>query len=116
MDTPEVPPKLPEFINLKRKYLKIIDNIFSELSLDALIYPQMLEELPSLHSGNAIRETTVGELNIAGLPAVTVPAGYYKSGAPFELIIFGKLWADKQLINLAFSYEQNTMHRQSIFA
>ena len=116
LDTPEVPPKLPEFINLKRKYLKIVDNIFSELSLDALIYPQMLEELPSLHSGNAIRETTVGELNIAGLPAVTVPAGYYKSGAPFELIIFGKLWADKQLINLAFSYEQNTMHRQSIFA
>ena len=34
----------------------------------------------------------MGELNIAGLPAVTTPAGYYVSGAPFEIIFLGKLW------------------------
>ena len=76
----------------------------------------MIEELPGLHSGDAIKETTVGELNIAGLPAVTVPAGYYESGAPFELIFFGKNWTEKNLIDMAYAYEQNTGHRKSIFS
>ena len=112
---PTLPPDMSDFINLKRQYIEIIEKVFSELELDALVYPQMIEELPGLYSGDAIKETTVGELNIAGLPAVTVPAGYYQSGAPFELIFFGKNWTEKHLIDIAFSYEQNTRHRGSIF-
>jgi Asp-tRNA(Asn)/Glu-tRNA(Gln) amidotransferase A subunit family amidase len=71
----------------------------------------MREELPGLHSGETIQETTVGELNIAGLPAVTTPAGYYASGAPFEIIFLGKLWSERELIEQAFAYEQATLHR-----
>ena len=44
----------------------------------------MREQLPPLHGGGTIQETTVGEINIAGLPGVTVPAGFYASGAPFN--------------------------------
>ena len=113
--SPTQPPSLNEFISLKRKYLKIIEEVISNFKLDAMVYPQATQELPELFSGEPIRETTVGEINIAGVPGVTVPAGYYGSGAPFELIFIGSKWSEKNLINLAYSYEQNTLHRQSIF-
>ena len=55
---------------------------------------------------------TVGELNIAGLPAVTVPAGYYASGAPFGLLFVGPLWSEAVLLALAHDYENATRHRK----
>ncbi|SFI72909.1 amidase [Celeribacter neptunius] len=110
--SPATPPAMPEFTALKRRYLQLIDQVFAEHDLDALVYPQMLQELPGLHSGDAILETTVGELNIAGLPGITVPAGYYASGAPFELIFLGKQWGEPDLIQSAYAYEQGTAHRK----
>lgn len=110
--SPTTPPALPEFTALKRKYLLMIDEVFARHQLDGLVYPQMLLELPGLHSGDAILETTVGELNIAGIPGVTVPAGYYASGAPFELIFLGKQWSEPTLIQCAYAYEQGTLHRK----
>ncbi len=110
---PEVPPALPEFVELKRRYLELIDQVFAQHDLDGLVYPQAIQELPGLHSGEAIKETTVGELNIAGLPAITVPAGYYASGAPFGLIFVGQQWSEAALITMAFAYEQATHHRET---
>ncbi|KEO50976.1 amidase [Thioclava pacifica] len=110
--SPATPPALPAFTALKRAYLLLMDEVFARHRLDALVYPQMLCELPGLHSGDAILETTVGELNIAGIPGVTVPAGYYASGAPFELIFLGKQWSEQLLIQCAYAYEQGTLHRK----
>ena len=106
MKDPTRPPALPQFIKLKAAYLTIFNAVFEAQKLDALVFPQMRQELPGLHSGDVIEETTVGELNIAGLPAVTIPAGHYASGAPFELIFLGKHWSEKSLIAQAFAYEQ----------
>lgn len=109
---PETPPALPAFTELKRRYLELLDQVFARHDLAALVYPQMLNELPTVQSGKAIRETTVGELNIAGIPGVTVPAGYYASGAPFGLIFLGLQWSEADLLNLAHAYEQSTRHRK----
>lgn len=109
---PETPPAMPEFTELKRRYLTLLDEVFERHELDGLVYPQMLEELPGLQSGDAVRETTVGELNIAGIPGITVPAGYYASGSPFGLIFLGPQWSEADLIKLAYAYEQNTNHRK----
>ncbi len=109
---PARPPALPEFIALKGRYLDLLAQVFARHELDALVYPQMLEELPELHSGKAIRETTVGELNITGIPGITVPAGYYASGAPFELIFLSQQWQEAAIIDLAYAYEQATLHRK----
>ncbi|MPQ94654.1 amidase [Thioclava sp. JE_KL1] len=110
--SPTTPPALPAFTALKRTYLLLMEEVFARHQLDALVYPQMLCELPGLHSGDAILETTVGELNIAGIPGVTVPAGYYASGAPFELIFLGQQWSEHALIQCAYAYEQGTLHRK----
>lgn len=112
MEDPTRPPALPEFIALKASYLRIIDAVFAAHQLDALVFPQMRQELPPLHGTETIQETTVGELNIAGLPGVTVPAGYYASGAPFELIFLGTLWSEAALLSQAFAYEAATWHRR----
>lgn len=112
MVDPTKAPALPHFIAAKMAYLTLFDDVFDQHELDALVFPQMREEIPGLHSGETIQETTVGELNIAGLPAITVPAGYYASGAPFEIIFLGKLWSEPSLIGHAFAYEQVTLHRK----
>ena len=112
MENPTAPPELPEFMALKATYLRLLAEVFEAHSLDGLVYPQMFEELPGLHSGKPILETTVGELNIAGIPGVTVPAGYYLSGAPFELIFLGLQWSEAELIAMAYAYEQATLHRK----
>lgn len=105
MENPTAPPEMREFIALKAKYLQLLEEVFAEHSLDGLVYPQMQMELPGLHSGQPILETTVGELNIAGTPGVTIPAGSYASGAPFELIFLGLMWSEADLIALAHAYE-----------
>ena len=111
LKSPTVPPDLSDFIALKEAYLRIVDEVFERERLDALVFPQMREELPAVKTGT-IQETTVGELNIAGLPAVTVPAGYYASGAPFGLLFVGPLWSEAVLLALAHDYEQATQHRK----
>jgi Asp-tRNA(Asn)/Glu-tRNA(Gln) amidotransferase A subunit family amidase len=110
---PTRPPDLSEFIAAKEAYLDIFTAVFAEHRLDALCFPQMRAALPTLHGGEPIPETTVSEINIAGLPGVTVPAGYYGSGAPFCLIFVGPMWSEADLLAYAFAYEQGTHHRRA---
>jgi amidase len=110
---PSKPPDLSEFIALKEAYLNIFEEVFARAQLDAAVFPQMREELPLLHSKQTIQETTVGEINIAGLPGVNVPAGYYRSGSPFSLIFVAKLWSEADLLAYAFAYERATRHRRA---
>lgn len=112
LQSPTTPPDLSDFIALKASYLRLIDEVFSKHRLDGLVFPQMREELPRSRTGT-IQETTVGEVNIAGLPAVTVPAGYYASGAPFGLLFVGRLWSEADLLAFAYSYECATQHRRA---
>lgn len=113
---PRTPPALPEFIELKRRYLELLRDVFARHNLDGLVYPQMQRELPVAKSGEAILETTVGELNIAGIPGITLPGGYYASGSPFELIFLGQQWSEASLIKMAYAYEQATHHRKPVTA
>jgi amidase len=108
---PSKPPDISEFIAIKDRYLKIFAEVFAREQLDALAFPQMCSELPLLHGKGTIEETTVGEINIAGLPGVTVPAGYYASGSPFGLMFVGPMWSEAELLSYAFAYESSTLHR-----
>ncbi|MCK2054608.1 amidase [Methylobacterium sp. 37f] len=110
---PTTPPDLSAFLTLREAYLAIFDAVLEANALDGLVFPQMRDELPPLHSGQAINETTVCEINIAGLPGVTVPAGFYASGAPFNLIFVGRMWSEADLLGYAYDYEQATHHRRA---
>ncbi len=109
---PSVPPDMSDFVAAKRASLAIFNATMDAAALDALVFPQTRDKLPELHAGEPIPETTVCEINIAGLPGVTVPAGYHPGGAPFGLIFVGRHWSERLLLELAFDYEQATRHRR----
>ena len=110
---PSRPPDMSAFVAAREAHLAIFEEVWAKHRLDALIFPQMRSALGPLHGGAAIEETTVSEINIAGLPGVTVPAGYYASGAPFGIIAIGPLWGEAELLAIAFAYEQATKHREA---
>jgi len=112
MKNPSRPPDMSNFIKLRETYLEIFNRIFDEQKLDAVVYPQMRGPLGPLHGDDYIHETVVSEVNIAGLPAVTIPAGFYSSGAPFNLVIVAKQWTEVDILALAYAYEQATNHRK----
>jgi amidase len=109
--SPSTPPDMSSFIQLRETHLDLFNSVFERQQLDALIYPQMRGPLGPLHGDDYIHETVVSEVNIAGLPAVTVPAGFYTSGAPFNLVIVAPQWSEADILALAFAYEQYTQYR-----
>jgi Asp-tRNA(Asn)/Glu-tRNA(Gln) amidotransferase A subunit family amidase len=111
LNNPTIPPKLTDFLAAREAYLAVLDTVFATHRLDALVFPQMCEELPLLNSHGTITETTVSEINIAGVPVVTLPAGAYASGAPFNLVFVGPIWSEAALLALAFDYEKSYNHR-----
>jgi Asp-tRNA(Asn)/Glu-tRNA(Gln) amidotransferase A subunit family amidase len=110
---PTQPPDMSAFMAVREQHLALFDAVWARHRLDALVFPQMREELALREADDIIHETTVSEINIAGLPGVTVPAGYYASGSPFNLIAVGPLWSEAALIGIAFAYEQATHHRKA---
>ncbi|QIE29592.1 amidase [Caballeronia sp. SBC2] len=113
LKNPSKPTDMSSFIALREAYLDIFTTVFEKHKLDALIYPQMRGPLGPLHGTETIEAMVVSEINIAGLPAVTVPAGYYASGAPFCLVIVAPQWSEADILALAYAYEQGTGHRET---
>jgi aspartyl-tRNA(Asn)/glutamyl-tRNA(Gln) amidotransferase subunit A len=109
---PAQPPDLSDFTAARETYRAIFTDVMDRHRLDALVFPQMLSESPPLHGPLTIQATTVSEINIAGLPGVVVPAGYYESDAPFCLIFVGRPWSEARLLALAHDFEQATGHRR----
>ncbi|WP_063799980.1 amidase [Bradyrhizobium valentinum] len=104
-------PDLSSFRALREKHLRIFNKVMEEKDLDALVFPQMTKPVPPLFSDESYSATTVSEINITGVPSVSVPAGIYKNGSPFSLIFIGRLWDEANLLAMAFDYEQATKHR-----
>jgi aspartyl-tRNA(Asn)/glutamyl-tRNA(Gln) amidotransferase subunit A len=102
---PDTPPPLTDFFAARAAYLSIFNEVMERFSLDALVFPQMCDPAPKRGAGIPIRETTVAELNIAGLPGVTVPAGRLETGQKFNLIFVGRMWSEALLLGLAHDFE-----------
>lgn len=109
--TPGITPDRAAFEALRVRYRAILDAVFDHHGLDALVFPQMADPLPRRGEPRAIRETTVCEINIAGLPGVVVPAGRLPSREPFALIFVGRAGSDAGLLALARAWEFETDRR-----
>jgi aspartyl-tRNA(Asn)/glutamyl-tRNA(Gln) amidotransferase subunit A len=46
--------------------------------------------------------------NLAGIPAISVPCGFSKSGLPIGMQLMGKAFDEEMLLRVAYTYEQNT--------
>jgi len=100
----------PKNIRLRKQ---IIDKM-NEYELDAFVYPTWSNpprligdmESPAGDNSQKIPPHT-------GLPGFTVPMGYSHRNLPAGLQIVGKLFSEPTLIEIAYDYEQTTMHRKT---
>ena len=53
-------------------------------------------------------------VNLAGLPAISIPAGYEGSGYPLGLQIIGKAFQEQEILNLAYAMEDKINFKNKI--
>jgi aspartyl-tRNA(Asn)/glutamyl-tRNA(Gln) amidotransferase subunit A len=49
-------------------------------------------------------------VNLAGVPALSIPCGFSKDGLPIGLQIIGRHREEERIIQAAYTFEQNTDH------
>jgi aspartyl-tRNA(Asn)/glutamyl-tRNA(Gln) amidotransferase subunit A len=47
-------------------------------------------------------------VNLAGIPAISIPCGFSREGLPIGLQIMGKHFDEEMLLRVAYAFEQNT--------
>jgi Asp-tRNA(Asn)/Glu-tRNA(Gln) amidotransferase A subunit family amidase len=94
------------------------DAALNSHALDGLVYPAVQtpsnDELIPLRSGKRSEgpHSETGWVNVLGVPAVVVPAGYHPGGMPFGLELSGRAGQDGVLLSYAYAFEQQTKLRK----
>ena len=107
---PDIPPDIGAFFEARAALNVLFDSVLDNNDLDGLFFPQTIRPVPDL-GNTSIDATTVSEINIVGIPGVTVSGGYYADNSPFSVFFVGKMWSEAELLSFAYDYEQATMHR-----
>lgn len=85
-----------------------------DANLDAVVFPTWSNPPASINKAveEYLGDNSQGWVQAAGLPAVTVPMGFWKGRLPAGIQIVGRPYSEGQLIEIAYSYEQATHHRR----
>jgi Asp-tRNA(Asn)/Glu-tRNA(Gln) amidotransferase A subunit family amidase len=88
------------------------------MNLDGLVYPaiQMAPPDESMPQDGRVSEgphSATSWVNMIGVPAVVVSAGFYDNGLPFGLELSGRPWSDRALMGIAAAWEQVAPPRQA---
>lgn len=99
----------------QRKALELYEEARKKWKLDGFVYPALQiptydETAPGASKAGPYSET--GWVNRIGVPAVSLPGGFYANGLPFGLEISGVRWRDGDLFGYAYAYEQATHNRR----
>ena len=90
-----------------------IDSLMDSNNLDALMAPT---GSPAWKTDLLLGDHYIGGSSslaaISGYPAITVPMGFVEN-LPVGITFFGRAWSEPKLIEIAYSYEQNTLHRKA---
>ena len=110
LDSPEYKSSLEKMLKASRE--DGIDKMMNTNNLDALIAPT---GSPAWKTDLILGDHFVGGSSslaaIAGYPAITVPMGFINE-LPVGITFFGRAWSEPVLIEIAYSYEQVTLHRK----
>ncbi len=90
-----------------------IDRVMTENRLDAFIAPTGSPAWKTdLINGDAYLVSSSSPAAISGYPNITVPMGFIE-GLPVGISFFGRAWSEPLLIEMAYAYENGTMHRKA---
>lgn len=105
-------------IGPRRDVLAQYDAELDRLHLDGFVYPAIQmppvdETMPQDGRVSSGPHSDTGFVNMLGVPAISIPAGFYEDGLPFGIEISARKWHDGDLIAWAYDYEQHTHHRRA---
>lgn len=106
------------FFAPQRRALAAYDQALEEFKLDGLVYPAIQmppnDEIADLEAGGRSSgpHSNTGWVNVIGVPALSVPAGFYDNGLPFSIEYSARRWRDGDLLGWAFAYEQRVHARK----
>ena len=105
------------FLRPKRELQAVYDRELDRLHLDGFVYPasQMPpvdETMPQEGKITGGPHSDTAWVNMLGVPAISIPAGFYPTGLPFGIEISTRKWHDGDLIGWAYDYELHTHHRK----
>lgn len=85
--------------------------------LDGFVYPAIQmpppdETMPQDHQVSGGPHSATDWVNMIGVPAISIPAGFYADGLPFGIELSARPWRDGDLISWAYDYERQTHHRR----
>lgn len=97
--------------NLRGAIVKAFDNAFE--SCDVILAPTV--PMTAFKMGHAVSdpiETYLTDIctvpiNIAGLPAVSIPCGFNANGMPIGMQLIGNKFKEAQILNAAYKYQQS---------
>jgi len=90
-----------------------IDKVMKDNNLDALIAPTCSPAWKTdLVNGDLYMGGSSSLSAMAGYPIISLPMGMV-NGLPVGISIWGKAWSETTLIEIAYAYEQATMHRKT---
>jgi amidase len=95
----------------RRAVLNTYVATLDRLKLDGFVYPAIQmpppdETMPQEGHLSDGPHSATSWVNMIGVPAVVVPAGFYASGLPFGLEFSGRPWTDGALLGVARAWEQ----------
>lgn len=101
----------------RRAALAAYQEPLDRLKLDGYVYPaiQMPPPDETMPQDGRLSEgphSATSWVNMIGVPAIVVPAGFYASGLPFGLEFSGHPWKDGDLLGIAYAWEQATRLRK----
>lgn len=101
----------------RRRALAIYDETLERLHLDGYVYPAIQmpppdETMPQDNVVSTGPHSDTSWVNMIGVPAVVVPAGFYAGGLPFGLEISARRWHDGDALGWAYAFEQSTHLRK----
>ncbi len=106
----------PEYQESLAKMLKAyreegIDRVVAELNLDAIIAPTGGPAWKTdLVTGDHFLAGSSSPAARSGYPNISVPMGLI-DGLPLGISFFGPAWSEPILLEIAYAYEQSTLHR-----
>ena len=105
-----------------QKVRRLIKNDFDEVykKVDAILTPSTpsaafkINEKTNDPVSMYLNDIFTVPVNLAGLPAISIPAGLDKNGYPLGLQIIGKAFDEQNILNIAYSMEKKIKFKNSI--
>ena len=99
---------------LRNQLLQNVIAAMNTAQIDGIIFPTWSN--PPAHIDRGVEEYAGDNSQLlapdAGLPALTVPMGFWRNHLPVGLQFVGRPYSEGTLIEMAYSFEQATRHRR----